>query len=395
MGDVFSSDDPIKTDDIHALASGNVKLIVHANQLTAECSTQILQGEPLLKKSRPSWDEALEAFLYAADQPTPHFNSCLRCAEYFWNIKIPPNLKQAVTYYKRAQGVFGHDRDLIHSGFMKMYYTFGVKATNENMKKDCLQKAWKHATQISNLDEEEYTILEQLSKFIEGLVITASKGSEMDRVLSTAIIRSSSKAATQEKKESGSVKSVERPLRSGPVIPEIARGYEEEYKLFYNGKLVYRPTSGTDEGKIELPIAALANALEGRFDLGRCGDTGMYLSINTGYKKEKKLENIERTEIWLVPRFLLESAPPQYRRIMDQWRLNAESKIGILWTWGGDDNLEWFDSLTTQGPEILSGNLYEKWCALDTLKPFCQRGPIWSSREACEYFYIDFRQPSI
>lgn len=154
-------------------------------------------------------------------------------------------------------------------------------------------------------------------------------------------------------------------------IPAIARGYEEIYRLFYNGKLVYTDPNNSSR-KIELPIAALANPLEGTFDLSGCGDTGRYLSINTGYKKRTKIEaNKDKVEIWFVPRFMVEkdlsttgifsSSPAKHLQpIMARWK-PAVAPIGIFWTWWNDD-VKYYDYLTTQSPENLSyNNLYNKW----------------------------------
>ena len=88
-------------------------------------------------------------------------------------------------------------------------------------------------------------------------------------------------------------------------IPQIARGHENIYERFLKGKLVYRPTEGSDVGKIELPIAALANPLEGTFDLSRCGDAAQYLSINTGIRKVQAPANASKVEIWFTPLFLV------------------------------------------------------------------------------------------
>jgi hypothetical protein len=137
---------------------------------------------------------------------------------------------------------------------------------------------------------------------------------------------------------------VERPLRSSPEIPAIARGYEDIYLRFLNGKLIYRPTEGSDVGKIELPIAALSNPLEGEFDLSRCGDTGQYLSINTGYRKGKKTANASKVEIWFVPRFVVEkelrATATHFQKIMTAEKWPESAPIGIFWTWGGWDNFK-------------------------------------------------------
>lgn len=131
---------------------------------------------------------------------------------------------------------------------------------------------------------------------------------------------------------------VDRPLAL--AIPEIARGYEDIYRRFVNGKLIYRPTEGSDVGKIELPIAAFSNPLMGTFDLSPCGDTGQYLSISTGYRKEKKQENTNKVEIWFSPRFLIErevntlASNHHMRTILPSWG-GTRASVGIL------GQLEW------------------------------------------------------
>ena len=164
----------------------------------------------------------------------------------------------------------------------------------------------------------------------------------------------------------------ERAERTAPVarpmklaIPEIALGHETVYERFLKGVLVYRPTAGSDVGKIELPIAALANPLDATFDLSNCGDTGHYLSIATGYRKGKQAENANKVEIWLTPRFLIEKdlahRAGHYAPIMWTWDAQT-APVGLFFNWGGRDDLNYFDYLTTQDYDTLSSeNLYEKW----------------------------------
>jgi hypothetical protein len=158
-----------------------------------------------------------------------------------------------------------------------------------------------------------------------------------------------------------------RSVGSGVVIPEIAKGYEEIYLRFINGKLIYRPLPGNDTGRIDLPIAELANPLMGIFDLSRCGNTGQYLSIATGYKKGQIPANAKKTEIWLVPRFLIENemcpTVTHFIGIMGGWQPTAP--IGIFWTWGSHTAAAHnFDYLTNQSiGELSNNNLFEKWGA--------------------------------
>jgi len=160
---------------------------------------------------------------------------------------------------------------------------------------------------------------------------------------------------------------IARPV--GISIPEIAQGHEEVYRLFYNGKLVYTDPNNTSR-KIELPIAALANPLEGTFDLSACGDTGRYLSISTGYRKGRRAANKDKLEIWLAPRFLVErelrSTARHLQPIMDNWP-GEVAPIGIFWNGGNWMHLSWYECLTTQAdPHHRPANLYDLWLCHDT-----------------------------
>jgi len=118
------------------------------------------------------------------------------------------------------------------------------------------------------------------------------------------------------------------------------------YQRFLKGVLIYRPQKGSDVGRVDMPIASLANPLEGTFDLSRCGDIGKYLSISTGYRKEKKAENASKVEIWIVPQFLIKSAlgtTAHHLAAVNKRAHRAEAYI--LWTRGDWDDLTWYDYL--------------------------------------------------
>jgi hypothetical protein len=161
------------------------------------------------------------------------------------------------------------------------------------------------------------------------------------------------------------------------VIPDIARGSEDIYIRFLSGKLIYKPDPNSDNGRIELPIRALTNPLEGTFDLSQCGDTGQSLSIATGYRKAQKDENTNKTEIWLTPRFLVErnlaTTAAHFRPIMSAWNEEA-APVGIIWNLGNWE-LNLFDYVTTHSFEQLSDEqLYEK-CLHQGERPcFTSRG---------------------
>lgn len=147
--------------------------------------------------------------------------------------------------------------------------------------------------------------------------------------------------------------------------PYIAKGYEQVYQRFLNGRLIYKPNKDNDIGKVELCIADLVNPLEGTFGLWRCGDAGRFLRISTGYKKNRNLNNEIKAEIWLTPRFLVErEINGDARHFKDIFLSNwpETAPVGIIWTYSEWDK-ERCDYLTTQTMEELSGgNLGRKHC---------------------------------
>lgn len=140
------------------------------------------------------------------------------------------------------------------------------------------------------------------------------------------------------------------------MIPDIARGYEEIYLRFLAGSLIYKEGQ-PDE--VRLPIAALANSLEGVFDLSLCKDSGQHISISTGYRKAKKYGN-DILEIWIAPRFLIEqnlaSSATHFNPIMGSWQF--EASIGVFWT-SARSTLESYDYLASTFEDISQGDLYQ------------------------------------
>lgn len=147
----------------------------------------------------------------------------------------------------------------------------------------------------------------------------------------------------------------------------MAPEYEEIYERFLKGVLIYRPHEESDEGKIEMPIAELANPLEGTFDLSLCGDAGKYLSIATGYRKGKKNENAYKVEVWLTPLFLIENElqgpASHFTGIMGSWDART-APFGAFFTWGGWNDLGYYDYVThLSSADLSSNNFYEIWRA--------------------------------
>lgn len=154
-------------------------------------------------------------------------------------------------------------------------------------------------------------------------------------------------------------------IRHDVIGKEFTTNNEEEviYNMFLRGRLIYRPDN--NEEKI-LPLAALANPLEGMFNLKQFGKIGNHLSISTGYRKAKRPENQYKVEVWFAPRFVVERevatmADHHLRPIMKKWPPTIP--VGIFWTWGGDEGMQLFDYLTSLSTEELSTrNLYEHGC---------------------------------
>ena len=179
-------------------------------------------------------------------------------------------------------------------------------------------------------------------------------------------------------------------------IPTLAKGYEEIYQRFFKGELIYRP-QGIDktEGEVRLRIADLKSPLEGTFDLSKCGDAGNYLSINTGYRKGKKQENANKVEIWLTPRFLVEKeqsgSAKHLQPIMSNW--SKDISVGVLYTWGGWDDVSYFDYNIITSDDLMSKkNLYkildEARC--DGERPFDVYVPYGEGRRAQVNFHVLF-----
>ena len=153
------------------------------------------------------------------------------------------------------------------------------------------------------------------------------------------------------------------------VVRSVYSLTDDEFKIyqrFVNGKLIHRPTEGSDEGKIELKISDLWNPLGGTFNLSECGDAYNHLSISTGYRKGKIAENAHKLEVWFAPRFLIErelsTTAGHFEPIMDDWKQDL-APVGMFWTWGGRSaDYNDMDYLTTKNMVNVSKiNLFENW----------------------------------
>lgn len=147
---------------------------------------------------------------------------------------------------------------------------------------------------------------------------------------------------------------VERPING--AIPALARGHEEVYRRFMNGRLVYKGPAGERSFLIS---DSVNSSLEGEFNLSGLTYTSgsttynidTYLRIRLGYRKS--VENETKVTVWLVPKFVVSGVESSFSTV--EWT----SDIGIFWTYG-KDALSSLNYLTKmQFDEISSKNLYE------------------------------------
>ena len=102
----------------------------------------------------------------------------------------------------------------------------------------------------------------------------------------------------------GSVREILSLLAYSPPIQTAIISMSEtqkNYLRFLRGVLIYRPTTGRDVGKRELPISDFLtrgqNPLESTFDLSGCGDAGKYLSMSSrrpNTRKQKRTETVSQ-----------------------------------------------------------------------------------------------------
>jgi hypothetical protein len=286
---------------------------------------------------------------------------------------------------KSSDGLTAY-KGMINARLMNLYYENAIQATHQKRKEDYFKKAQDCFNDIDEPEDSHYDIFDEITAQLSKLgqvstkatasvaaaqpavspVDKASNGSEVDsaaRMLSAATLSPSAKEAPV---KPAAVTTVERSLKGGLPIPEIARGHEEIYQRFVNGALIYRPNGdGADTGMITIPLSALSNPLEGEFDLSRCGDAGKYLSINTGYKKSKISSNANKVEIWITPKFVIDNAlnttAKHFKDISSKWTTDAT--VGMFWTWGGSEIVSGnYDYLINKFPdELILNNFYDNW----------------------------------
>ncbi len=114
-------------------------------------------------------------------------------------------------------------------------------------------------------------------------------------------------------------------------------GHDADWNTILNGELVYKPNPDSDDGIKRLKISDLPNPFAGSFDLSGCGDADKYLSISMGLRKGRKDSNADKSEIWLIPRFLamqkLEGNASYLKGTMGQ--CSADIPVAVIFNWWG------------------------------------------------------------
>jgi hypothetical protein len=257
------------------------------------------------------------------------------------------------------------------------------------------EETLRRARQAEETVDKQARTLEALKKLVAEKNESEKKAQEAEALASeqarqitemVALLNSSPKPRTQGPGPS----SVARPIVSEIVIPEIARGYEEIYRRFLGGRLIYKPDPKSDAGRIDLPIRDLVNPLEGTFDLSGCGNTGKYLSISTGYRKGVRADNTNKVEVWLTPKFLANKKTAQHLQLMSGW--NAEkAPVSVFWTLGKWTDLGWYDYLSVDSLENLSSeNLFEKWERAQHTRGWKEREYLQSLAFVSVPFHVSF-----
>jgi len=80
------------------------------------------------------------------------------------------------------------------------------------------------------------------------------------------------------------------------------------------------------------------------------------IHISTGYRKGKKPENASKGEVWIVPKFVVEREVGTSARHLAPIMGSFTSPVGLFWTWGGWDDLGWYDYLTTRSFDEISAD---------------------------------------
>lgn len=160
-------------------------------------------------------------------------------------------------------------------------------------------------------------------------------------------------------------------------------GHDADWNTIFNGELVYKPNPDSDVGMKRLKISDLPNPFAGSFDLSGCGDADKYLSISMGLRKGKKDSSKDKSEIWLIPRFLamqkLEGSASYLKGTMGRW--SAEIPMAVIFNWWCNSNDTYAFCYWADNAALMKTNLRaiygdEKTCAREGVSTRRGRGRV-------------------
>lgn len=207
------------------------------------------------------------------------------------------------------------------------------------------------ALRVTNLEREKVTYdanineLKERVSFLETALAQSNISALTERLDSFITLQSAPSSVSAMENQQPEI--IERPL--------IAQGNEALYERFMAGSLIYKPTEGSTVGQIFIPIRDIANptTLEGTFNLSGCGDSGQHLSISTGFRRGKIVENAGKVEVWIVPKFMaeqnVEGSASHLMPALASW----SAPYGIFFTSGNWNELDKFDYEIYKEPEEL------------------------------------------
>jgi hypothetical protein len=144
-------------------------------------------------------------------------------------------------------------------------------------------------------------------------------------------------------------------LTRGEMMPIVAEGFEDVYRQFLKGKLVFKPNN-TNEEPLVLKISDLENPLFGTFDIAKSGVSAKFFQISTGFRTEFNPSNNGKVEIWIVPQFVLKrnSRAKIYYDFLLTCKEHTNKPFAVLFNWGGWQDLSWFEITGFSGNEFSS-----------------------------------------